>query len=189
MRLILAIRAFLAALFGNPLPPELLPVPQLPPPEPQKAAPPIIAEPKVEPQKVEPQKVDAPKGPSPEAAAVTALGVLQSGGRLLDFLAEDIESYADADIGAAVREVHRGCRKALHEHFKLVPVRSEDEDATIAVPAGYDPRELRLVGNLVGQPPLNGKLKHKGWRASEVRLPQVGQGPNALVIAPAEVEV
>lgn len=186
MRLILAIRAFLAALFGNPLPPELLPVPELPPPEPQKVAPPIIAEPKVEPQKVEPQKIEMP---SLEAAAVTALGVLQSGGRLLDFLAEDIESYPDADIGAAVREVHRGCRKALHEHFKLEPVRREDEDATIVVPAGYDPRELRLVGNLVGQPPLNGKLKHKGWRASEVRLPQVGQGPNALVIAPAEVEV
>ena len=115
------------------------------------------------------------------------LAVLQSEGRLLDFLSEEIDDYDDADIGAAVREVHRGCKKALADHFDLAPVRAEEEDALVSVEAGYDPAEVRLVGNIVGQPPFSGTLKHKGWRAVSVRLPKAAAG--ARVVQPAEVEV
>lgn len=194
MHPILAIRAFFAILFGATLPREVLLAGLLPEttddalpaaPEPVKAE-----APKPEPEAPKaPPKPAAPKGPAPEAIAVQALAIFQSEGRLLDFLAEDIEGYSDEDIGAAVREVHRGCKKALADHFDLVPVREEEEEALVTVPDGYDPAAVRLIGNIVGAPPFSGTLKHKGWRATSVRLPKAGEGDSALVIAPAEVEV
>jgi hypothetical protein len=178
MRLMLAIRAFFAILFGSPIPFELLPEPkELPAPPPPPPPPP--------PQIIEVEK----KGPSPEAIAVRALAVFQTQGRLLDFLSEEIESYADADIGAAVREIHRGCKRALNDHFKITPVRTEDEDSVIHIPEGFDPAEIRLVGNVVGKPPFNGTLKHKGWRVVEVHLPNIPEGSGQKVIVPAEVEL
>lgn len=133
--------------------------------------------------------VPGTKTSSPEAVAVTTLALLQTQGRLLDFLAEDIGPYQDADIGAAVREIHRDLKRTIDEHFKIVPVRAEDEDARISIPDGYDPLELKLVGNVVGKPPFSGVLKHKGWRAAEVRLPQIQDGTRNLVVVPAEVEI
>ncbi|MBK8013650.1 MAG: DUF2760 domain-containing protein [Deltaproteobacteria bacterium] len=129
------------------------------------------------------------KTSSPEAVAVTTLALLQTQGRLLDFLAEDIGPYEDADIGAAVREIHRDLKRTINEHFKIVPIRAEEEDARIQIPAGYDPLEVKLVGNVVGKPPFSGVLKHKGWRAAEVRLPQIQDGTRNLVVVPAEVEI
>jgi hypothetical protein len=194
MHPILALRAFFAALFGRPLPKEVLPAGLLPAPEVPAVETPAQKAPEPAP---EPVVVKAPEPPPPppkpapdlDGAAAQTLGILQAGGRLLDFLAEEIESYDDADIGAAVREVHRGCRKALADHFELEAVRSEEEEALVTVPAGFDPAELRLVGNVVGQPPFTGRLKHKGWKATAVRLPKVPAGPAGRVIAPAEVEV
>ena len=57
--------------------------------------------------------------------AVQVLAVLQREGRLLDFLSENIDTYTDGQIGAAVRDIHRGCRKALAEHVKVSPIRPE----------------------------------------------------------------
>ena len=192
MHLLLAFRAFFAALFGKTLPKEILPVGLLPEPAaPVTPPPPKVEAPKVEAPKVEAPKVEAPKvpaGPSPEAVAVKTLAIFQAEGRLLDFLNEEIEGYGDADVGAAVREVHRGCKKALRDHFELAPVRTEEEESKVTVPAGFNPSELRLVGNVVGQPPFSGTLKHKGWRATVVRLPQITKDAG-LVIAPAEIEV
>jgi hypothetical protein len=189
MHPILAIRAFFLILFGRPLPIEIFPPMMLPEPPKRKEPDPVEplrAEPaKVEPAKVEPPKAPEAKGPPPETLAVASLAVLQSEGRLLDFLSENIDAYSDADIGAAVREVHRGCNKAIRDHFKLVPVRAEDEEAMITVPDGYDPAEIRLVGNVVGKPPFSGTLKHRGWRIEEVRLPK----SHGMVVTPAEVEV
>jgi hypothetical protein len=65
----------------------------------------------------------------------------------------------------------------------------EEEESMITVPEGYDPAEIRLVGNVVGRPPFSGTLKHKGWRVEEVRLPNIPEGNGARVIAPAEVEL
>lgn len=185
MHPILAIKVFFLVLFGRPIPlasfpPALLPAPDEPD---EPVAPPAPPEPRA------PTPPPAPKGPAPEAIAVQALAIFQSEGRLLDFLSEDIEGYDDADIGAAVREVHRGCKKALKDHFDLEPVRAEEEEALVTVPEGYDPAAVRLVGNVVGSPPFSGTLKHKGWRANAVRLPKAGEGKSALVIAPAEVEI
>ena len=192
---ILAIRAFFAALFGRRLPPAVLPQDLLPAQLPEKtAAPEKKPAPPAPAEKSRPETGGEPiperdqRGPVPDGPAVQVLAVLQAEGRLLDFLSEDIDGYDDADIGAAVREVHRGCKKALADHFDLAPVRDEEEDALVSVNAGYDPAEVRLVGNIVGQPPFSGTLKHKGWRATAVRLPKAPKN-GALVVQPAEVEV
>jgi hypothetical protein len=41
--------------------------------------------------------------------ALQILALLQRDGRLIDFLMEDIRAYGDAQVGAAVRDVHAGC--------------------------------------------------------------------------------
>jgi hypothetical protein len=117
------------------------------------------------------------------------LALLQREGRLVDFLQEEIEPLDDDQIGAAVRAIHKGCRKVLSEHVKLEPIRSEKDGTAIEVPEGFDPGEIRLVGNVKGSPPFKGVLTHHGWRVAEVRLPALPQGMNPRVLAPAEVEV
>ncbi len=128
-------------------------------------------------------------GPPKGDAAVQILAILQRDGRLVDFLLEPIDGYSDAQIGAAVRDIHRGCRKALGEYLDIEPVRTEREEASIEVPAGFDPSAIRLVGNVAGQPPFRGTLRHRGWRTREVKLPALPIAADPLVIAPAEVEI
>ena len=43
--------------------------------------------------------------------AVQMLALLQRDGRLIDFLAENISAYPDAQLGAAVRTIHETCRQ------------------------------------------------------------------------------
>ncbi|MBP7148839.1 MAG: DUF2760 domain-containing protein [Acidobacteria bacterium] len=126
---------------------------------------------------------------APAESALQLLGLLQREARLLDFVDEDIAGYADAQVGAAARVVHEGCRRVIREHVKLAPVRGEQEGATLQVDAGYDAAELRLVGNLVGAPPYRGVLRHRGWRADDLKLPLLAEGHDVRVIAPAEVEL
>jgi hypothetical protein len=114
---------------------------------------------------------------------------LQREGRLLDFLLEDINGYGNEQIGVAVRDIHRSCRKALQEHLALVPVIDAPEDASVDVPAGFDPSAIRLVGNVSGQPPFKGTLRHHGWRVREIKLAKPAETIDEFVVAPAEVEL
>jgi hypothetical protein len=125
---------------------------------------------------------------SPQAA-FQLLGLLQRDARFIDFVEEDIAGYSDADIGAAARLVHDGCRAALHEHFTLRPVREEAEGSRITLPDGFDATAIRLTGNVVGQAPFNGNIRHRGWKVEQVRLPKLAKAHDASVIAPAEVEL
>ena len=122
-------------------------------------------------------------------AALQLLGLLQKEARFIDFLKEDITSYADADIGVAARVVHEGCNKALNEHFTLSPIRNESEGNKITLPEGFDAATVRLTGNIVGTAPFTGTLIHKGWQVTNLRLPKLTQGHNASIVAPAEVEL
>lgn len=122
-------------------------------------------------------------------AALQVLGLLQKEARFVDFIKEDITAYSDADIGAAARVVHEGCKKTLNEYFNLTPIRSEQEGNRINVPAGFDASLLRLTGNIVGSAPFNGTLVHKGWQVTDVKLPKLTQGHNPKIIAPAEIEL
>lgn len=126
---------------------------------------------------------------APTDSALQLLSLLQRQGRFVDFLEEDMASFSDAEIGAAARVVHDGCRKALREHVTLTPVRDEAEESRVKVPSGFDASAIRLTGNVVGDPPFEGTLRHRGWRATEVKLPKIAEGHDVRVIAPAEVEL
>jgi hypothetical protein len=117
------------------------------------------------------------------------LGALQREGRLIDFLKQDIVSFSDEEVGAASRVVHSGCSKVLNQNFEFSPALKDAEGATVNVPAGFDAQRIRLVGNLAGQPPYKGTLRHHGWIAREVRLPAVSESLDPRVIGPAEVEL
>jgi hypothetical protein len=135
-----------------------------------------------------------PAAPAPRAEAeiVAFLALLQESGRLVDFAREDISGASDADLGAAARVVHDGCRKVLDEYFDIGPVRETPEGAQVVLEAGFDAPAHRLLGSVPDRPPYRGKLLHPGWIARSVRLPRItgttGERPWP-VIAPAEVEV
>src|SRR5213079_2829870 len=69
-----------------------------------------------------PPPPEPPRPPKPNPEPVRFLGLLQREGRLIDFLTENISSYDDAQVGAAVREIHRKCQAALNEHLEMEPV-------------------------------------------------------------------
>jgi hypothetical protein len=121
--------------------------------------------------------------------ALALLALLQREGRLVDFLREGIDDYDDADIGAAVRDIHRGCKKAIDEHVTLEPIMPGAEDDAVTVQAGFDPGEVRLSGKVAGDPPFKGVLRHHGWRATKAELPMLSDNIDRRVIAPAEIEV
>ncbi|RQS67502.1 DUF2760 domain-containing protein [Burkholderia sp. Bp8963] len=137
-----------------------------------------------------PVKAAAPelREASPQAA-LQLLGLLQRDARFIDFVEEDIAGYGDADIGAAARLVHDGCRAALREHFTIVPVRDEAEGSRVTLPAGFDATAVRVTGNVVGAAPFTGTVSHRGWRVADVRLPKLTGSHDASVVAPAEVEL
>ena len=126
-----------------------------------------------------------------DAEIVHFLAMLQEKGRLVDFLMDDINPYSDAQVGAAARVVHAGCKGVLQEHFRINPIRAEQEGSTVQVPAGYSADEYRLVGKIAGRAPFSGVLVHRGWKTDIVKLPQLLRGgvDRLPAIAPAEVEV
>ena len=123
------------------------------------------------------------------ASGLAVLSLLQREGRLIDFLKEDMAAFSDAEIGAAARVVHAGCRKAFSENFTIEPALKDSEGATITVPTGFDAQRIRLTGNIAGQPPFRGTLKHHGWVVTAVRLPTISETLDPRVLAAAEVEL
>ncbi len=150
-----------------------------------------------EPEEKEPEKRPEPPAERPRAAAaqhhkegaLALLALLQREGRLVDFLSEALDDAPDDAIGAAVREVHRGCRKVLDQYLSLEPVMPGEEGAKAQVPKGFDPAEIRLIGEAKGEPPYGGTLRHHGWRVVDARLPTLAEGIDRTVLAPAEVEL
>lgn len=122
--------------------------------------------------------------------AIQLLSLLQRQGRLVDFLEEDLGAYEDAQIGAAVRSIHQGCKEALAENVKLEPVYEQEEGSRLTVEPGFDARSVRLTGNVKGDPPFQGTLRHRGWRVVRVDLPlKAPDQEKEWIVAPAEVEV
>jgi hypothetical protein len=202
MRFLLALRCFFLVLFFKRLPPDaaalLPPAPapeRLPPTEAELVSPALATTQPVDAALTSTQPMVTPpvvvmrKADDGVQGAVLMLSILQREGRLLDFLQEEIDAYSDAQIGAAVRDIHRGCKKALAEHMPLEPVLRESENATVRVDAGFDPSRIRLTGNVLGEPPYTGTLKHHGWRTAKITLPSPTATNDPSVVAPAEVEI
>jgi hypothetical protein len=131
------------------------------------------------------------EGNRAEAEIVSFLAIFQERGRLIDFLMDDITTYDDAQVGAAARVVHQGCKTALEEHFRIGPIREESEGSSVTISAGYAADEYRLIGKISGPGPFSGTLLHHGWKIDSVNLPRlVRADPERLpTIAPAEVEL
>ncbi len=135
-------------------------------------------------------RLEAALSPSPEGPDLRVLAVLQRDGRLVDFLLEDIDSYTDSQIGAAVRDIHRGCRKALLDYVSVEPILPGNEGEEVTIGAGFDPASIRLLGNVGSNPPFRGVLKHHGWRVKDVKLPALPVSrDHGAILAPAEVEL
>lgn len=205
-RLFLAFVCFFRVLFGKPLPagavallPEPTPPAKPPQPEPAKDKPAkdgkATVKPEARPEPAKPEPKPEAERPRVSAAqhhrdgALALLALLQREGRLVDFLREPLDGFSDGDIGAAARDVHRGCRKVLEQHLSFEPVMPGSEEAKVSVPKGFDPAEIRLIGEAKGEPPFRGTLRHHGWRVVDARLPALSEGIDRAVIAPAEVEL
>jgi hypothetical protein len=122
-------------------------------------------------------------------SALRLLALLQREGRFVDFLEQDVAGFGDADIGAAARVVHDGCRKALRAHATLVPIRSEEEGARLRLAQDFPFEEVKLTGNVQGKGPYDGVLRHRGWRAENLTLPELVGGRDPSILAAAEVEL
>lgn len=178
MRLWLAIRLFFKALNDGEFARRILEQADGP-----AAAPPVEA------VKEAPTKVPPPAAPA-RSEAITLLATLQREARFVDIVNEPLDSYSDAQIGAAARDVLRDSRKVLDRLFALRPVVESDEGDAVSVPAGYDSGRFRLTGNVAQEPPLSGQLVHAGWVATKCEVPTwTGSREAALVVAPAEVQV
>lgn len=177
-RLRLAFRTFFAILDYARVPDEVMTALDMRP----------AAEPPPAPAPPAPVTMETPAAADDPARAAQMLAILQRDGRLVDFLMEDIAPYADAQIGAAARDVHSGARQALLRYLTLDPVLDGQEGGTVTVPAGTDAAAVKVIGQVAGAPPYQGVLRHRGWRASRLDLPPLPSA-DRLVIAPAEVEV
>ena len=147
--------------------------------------------------------------------ALALLTLLQERGRLIDFLMEDITAYGDAQVGAAARIIHQGCRKVLQECFSLAPITESKEGQKISLGtlqkelmepndtgAGHDDGTsafaalYRLIGRVPDRAPLQleGTLVHRGWKAKQLHVPKRVQSleapaPFHHVVVPVEIEV
>jgi len=173
-RISYAFKSFFAILSGGEIPREV--VRELIQPEAAEAAAPAVARP-------EPPPVETAD------RAVQMLAILQRDGRLIDFLTEDIAGYSDAQVGAAVRDLHQSCQQTLLRYVRLEPIIASEEGQPVTVQEAIDPAAIKLIGNVTGKPPLRGLLRHRGWRASAVNLPPLADGAGRTVVAPAEVEI
>ena len=143
-----------------------------------------------EPELDEARRPNVPaKTPENPESALLLLSLLQAEGRFVDFVQQDLGAFSDSDIGAVARVVHGGCRKVLGAHLRIEAIRSEPEGQTVALEPGFDPNRIKLTGNVGGGGRLNGVLRHRGWHATDVRLPTVVDRAGALVLCPAEVEL
>lgn len=181
-----AIRIFLATLFDRETARRVHEIlekrrsGETPPAVESTAAPP---KPAVAPLKRVPEKVT-------KSEALILLETLQREARFVDFIKEDLSGYSDAQIGAAVRDIHRDCAAVLERLFAIRPAVDVPEGTEYVVPEGFDTGRIRLVGNIHGGPPYRGRVTHHGWEATECRLPVwTGTEASVRIIAPAEIEV
>jgi len=126
---------------------------------------------------------------SSQEGALLLLSLLQTEGRFVDFLQQDVTPFPDADVGAVARVVHAGCRKVLGAHLRIEAIRAESEGQSVALEPGFDPSRIKLTGRVSGAGRLVGVLRHRGWQATDVRLPSVVDRAGSRILCPAEVEL
>lgn len=141
------------------------------------------------PKSAAPPKPVAPQKPL-RSDAVTLLAALQREGRLIDFLKEPIDAYSDAQVGAAVRDIHRDCGGMLERQFAIRPVLEQTEGSNVTIGADARNGRIKLTGKIGEGNQSSGTLVHHGWQVTQSDVPVwTGDAVAATVVAPAEVEV
>lgn len=133
---------------------------------------------------------ERPVAPAERNDAVSLLATLQREGRLIDFLKEPLDQYSDAQVGAAVRDIHRDCAAVVERQFALRPVIDKAEGDPVELEKAPDPGVMKLSGAVSDQRPRTGVLVHHGWKVTRCELPQwTGTSEARMVVSPAEVEL
>ncbi|MFH0729749.1 MAG: DUF2760 domain-containing protein [Pseudomonadota bacterium] len=152
-------------------------------------APAKAGSPKPAPAKTEPVEDKAQRRRYDRQMFLYLMSVLQREGRLIDFLTEDLSLYEDAQIGAAVRGIHENCKKVIEKTLSPKPVLDTPEGDSVTIEAGFDPGAIKLIGNVRGEPPFKGVLRHRGWQTKKEELPTLSGTQDAGILSPAEVEI
>jgi uncharacterized protein DUF2760 len=136
------------------------------------------------------QAPQAAKPTTKRSEAIDLLSAMQREARFIDFIKESLGEYDDAQIGAAVRDIHHDCAKLFDRVFALQPVAAGEEGSQIELPTGFEAARFRLTGNVTGQLPIRGRLVHGGWQAQRCEIPAwTGSEAASKIISPAEVEI
>lgn len=155
-------------------------------------APPALAapvSPAARPKPAAPPKTVAMSKPL-RSDAVTLLAALQREGRLIDFFKESIEAYSDAQVGAAVRDIHRDCGGMLERQFAIRPVLDQAEGSNVTIGANAKSGRIKLTGKVGDTTQSSGTLVHHGWLVTRSDVPVwTGDAEAASIVTPAEVEV
>lgn len=123
-------------------------------------------------------------------AAFQLLSIFQREGRFIDFLKENLSLYDDAQIGAAVRSLQESWKRAFKEYLTVEPVFDKPEGSEVTISSGFDPNKIKLTGDVIGEPPFEGVVMHRGWKLVRVNLPTfTGVSQKEWIISPAEIEV
>lgn len=191
MRILLALRAFFAVLFNKEraIAFEKLLSPGGPPSEPARLSKEtkISAEPEstTTPTITNAKKVPQTTAKASRSDALTLLSTLQREARLVDLIQESLDSYSDAQIGAAARDVLRDSKKCLQQSFGIKPLLDQTEGDSVSIPDAPSPIRWRLLGS----PASSGRVVHPGWTATHCNLPTWSGNPeDQWVLSAAEVE-
>lgn len=121
--------------------------------------------------------------------AVILLSTLQREARFIDFIKESLDSFTDAQIGAASRSVHRETKKTLERIFGIKELSENPEGNSIEIPQPADPDRYNLTGNVTSSA-NRGIIRHCGWKITRCEMPVWnGDEKNKEIISPMEVEI
>lgn len=103
---------------------------------------------------------------------------------------EPIDDYSDAQVGAAVRDIHRDCSGMLERQFAIRPVLDQAENSVVTIGANAKNGRIKLTGKVSDGTQASGTLVHHGWHVTKTDVPLwTGDTEAASIIVAAEVEV
>ena len=138
-------------------------------------------------------KLSATPRSDSRSEALELLAALQRDARFIDFIKEDIGACDDVSLAAAARATHDRCAATLERFFQIRPLSRVQEGETTKIdPASQNPARFRISG--ASSHPLGTevacRVAHAGWIAEKCEPPRwSGKGEDAMVLAPAELEI
>jgi len=189
MRIVIAFRAFFAALFSRDA---SLRIAQALDPNTKKLTTVVETVRPASIEKLSIEKLSTGKTASVSSTrseALTLLSTLQREARLVDLIQEPLDEYSDEQVGAAARDVLRESSKVLDRLFSIKRLAEGTEGERIEIPANASAATWKVSGKSSSDPTgqRRGNLVHSGWIATQVAVPQwSGNADEARIIAPAE---